>query len=249
MAALDTLLTQCCWPELAPPYEEALHEAVAFILSRFEPLGIVASGTIIRGNPRKTSDLDIYVIHDKPQRQRIQRFFNGVPAEIFVNPVKAVEGYFAEEQADARPITAHMLATGFIILDRDPVVEQLRQQARELLQRPPMPTEKQLLYQRYGIATHYEDALDMVEMNPTATNMMLGLVVYEMLHYHFRKAGLFLPRDKDLLDSFNGELADLAREFFSSGDLNHRLVLAKQIARQTIEASGFFEWEMPLEDV
>ncbi len=70
--------------------------------------GIIVAGTHISGNPDPTSDLDIYVIHAHPQRQRIQKRFKGVPAEIFVNPPAAIRRYFAEEVR--RPSTAHMLA-------------------------------------------------------------------------------------------------------------------------------------------
>jgi hypothetical protein len=53
------LLPLCCFPDLPALYSGALRQAVAYILGVTEPLGIVASGTILRGNPSPSSDLDI----------------------------------------------------------------------------------------------------------------------------------------------------------------------------------------------
>ena len=86
------------WPELSPHYDAALREAAAYILGRYEVLGLVASGSIIQGNPHATSDFDLYVIHARPQRQRVQKRFGGVPVEIFVNPPVMIRRYFEEER-------------------------------------------------------------------------------------------------------------------------------------------------------
>jgi len=122
----NELLSQCKWPELEEKYDLALRSAVDFILENYSVLGIVVSGTIIRGNPDPSSDLDIYVIQSEPFRQRLQKLFNKIPAEIFINPPKAVEGYFEKEQEARRPLTAHMLATGFVILELDPIINKLQ---------------------------------------------------------------------------------------------------------------------------
>ena len=139
VADSESLFAQCRWPDLPARYAEALREAVRFILARCPDVqGIVVSGTILRGNPAPSSDLDIYVIRRELRRQRVQKFFNGVPAEIFINPEKKVPDYFAAEQRDACPITAHMLSTGFTILDCDGVIAGLQARARQLLQTPPV---------------------------------------------------------------------------------------------------------------
>src|SRR5687768_3080307 len=98
-------------PGLASPHAEALREAVEHAIARFSPVGIVAAGSIVRGAAGPTSDLDVYVLHGEPWRQRVQRRFRGVPAELFVNPPAAVRRYFETEHAARRPLTAHMLAT------------------------------------------------------------------------------------------------------------------------------------------
>jgi len=246
------LLEQCAWPALPAPYDQALHAAVEFILSRFEPTGLIAAGSVLRGTPDATSDLDLYVIHRAPFRQRIQKFFNGVPAEIFVNPPAQVERYFVSEQAAARPITAHMLATGHVLLSLDPEVKALRERARALLNEPPTLTDAQRTWARYLAANLYEDALDIAERDPDNASLLLAQAVTGMLQFAFQDRGSFLPRSKALLDklaALDPDLADAARRFFMAGTFEARLELAAHIADTTIGARGFFEWEAAPETV
>ena len=247
------MLNQCEWPELPDESDKALRDAVSYVLDHFSVAGIVASGTIIRGNPDPASDLDIYVIHRGSFRQRVQRFFSGVPVEIFVNPPSAIEKYFAEEHASRRPLTAHMLATGFVILELEPIVGHLRAKAREYLSRPPgKPDSPTITMARYGIALLYEDAVDVAGRDPVTAHMLLCRATTEMLNFCFTQSGRFLPRHKDLLKELAGldsETADLARRFYATSSIESKLALGGRIADRTIGARGFFEWETPPEDV
>ena len=249
----ESLFAQCRWPDLPAPYANALREAVQFILERCpDAQGIVVSGTILRGNPAPSSDLDIYVIRRELQRQRVQKFFNGVPAEIFINPAKKVADYFAAEQRDARPITAHMLNTGFTILDCDGVIAGLHAHARQLLQTPPDPSAEALTFARYMAATRYEDATDIANTRPETARMILGLAVHAMLRYHFLADHRFVPRDKDLLavlEAWDAPLGALVRCFYGAVTLEEALDAAEQIADRTIATHGFFEWESKPEAV
>lgn len=246
------LLRHCRWPDLPPPYGPALQEAVSYILEQFDVLGIIAAGSIIRGTPHRSSDFDIYVINAQQQRQRIQKFFQKVPAEIFVNPVSTTEGYFQDELKRGRPGTAHMFVTGFVVLDRDPAVAQLRRQAKTFLASPPNPSEAHLTFLRYGIVDQYENACDIMATNPAGASMILSLSVFGMLQYVFWKINRYLPRDKDLLDTIadlDPPLANLVQDFYRSVDINKRQMIAAKIADRTIETKEFFEWQSPLEDV
>ena len=248
---MDNLITQCHWPELPEKYDLALRRAIEYILGRYRVSGIVASGTILRGNPGPSSDLDIYVIHAEHFRQRVQKFFNNIPAEIFVNPPQAIEGYFREEQAERRPMTAHMLATGYVILDLDPVVDALRAKAIELLSQPP-GAPKELVMPRYMAALLLEDAMDVAQTDPATAQMILSQAVSEMLKFPFIQSGQFIPRTKSLLaelEKFDAETARLAYRFFEAGEFKSRLEIAGKIADRTIQARGFFEWEMNPEEI
>ena len=74
------------FPSLPARYHDALKAAATYIVNTYHPQGLVACGSIIRGSPGPNSDLDLYVIHDQPWRQRVQRWFEGIPTELFINP-------------------------------------------------------------------------------------------------------------------------------------------------------------------
>ena len=249
---MQDFINLCRWPELAEPYNKALKEAVAYILNNFAVLGILVTGTIVRGNPSPNSDLDICVLHSNPTRQRIQKFFNGVPTEIFVNPPDKIEQYLLEERSRGRPCTAHMWATGFMILDSDPAVEQIRKRAKRMLALPPTPKPQDQIAKRYAAADAYENAQDIQKTDPAGALMMLNLAVHQMLQYVFWEHKRYLPRDKDLLaelEALDTELAGLAQRYFITPEVEIRFTLAEQIADLTIGVRGFFEWESPLEEV
>ena len=242
----------CTFPNLPDKYDRALRQAVLFILEGFKPVGIIAAGTIIRGMPDAASDLDVWVIHLEPVRQRLQKFFNGVPAEIFVNPPWVIQKYFVEDQGEGRPISAHMMATGIVVLATDPVVERLRQTAISLVSAYPTLTPQKLTLARYAAATKLEDAMDIVERNPATGNMLVAEAVRQMLQYAFLKAGRFIPRDKDILDALRNMDSDLAGKvqlFFESTDWTGRLYLANELADRILQVRGFFEWSSEPEEV
>jgi hypothetical protein len=240
------LLARCVWPDLAPPFDAALRDAVAFVLDTFDPLGVIATGTIIRGTAHASSDLDVCVVHDAPYRRRIQRVFRGVPAEIFVNPAHVIRGYFEEEHRDARPVTAHMLATGFVVYARDPVVGALREEASAWLARRHTPSGDEVVRARYAAATRLEDGADVTEVDPATAMMLLADAVTAMLEHLCRVRDGRLPRPKELLATVaahDAEVARLATTFFTTADRGARLAAAHAIADRTIGARGFFEWD------
>jgi hypothetical protein len=234
------------YPDLREPYATALREAVQFVLSQTQSAGLIAAGSILRGRPDKSSDIDLYVIHLQPWRQRLQKWFNGVPCEIFINPPAAIESYFDEEQAGAQPITAHMLSTGFVMLDADPIVDLLIQRARNKLAQPPLSTNLRLMMARYTAATQFEDAMDVAGRDISTANMILCKAVSSALEYFFLARNRMIPRDKDLLAELAGvepKTAAVAQQFFSSGQWEERVATAGMLMDRIIGARGFFEWE------
>jgi hypothetical protein len=234
------------YPDLREPYVTALREAVAFIHTRTQPIGIVASGSIIRGALDAFSDLDLYIIHRQPWRQRVQRWFNGVPCEMFFNPPGLIEGYFADEHAEGRLMTAHMLGTGVVVLDEDPIVSALIAEAKVWLAIPPHYADFGLRMARYTAATLFEDALDVAERDPATATMLLGEAVSTALEYAFRSRGRLVPRNKDLLRSLSDldmSASEAATRFYTSATWEQRLSAATMIMDGLIGARGFFEWE------
>ena len=241
---MNDLMKKCTFPQLEKKYDTALKEAVRYIFQHFNPVGIIASGTIIRGNPDPFSDLDINVIQREPFRQRIQKFFNGTPTEFFINPVSMFDKYFKEEKR--RPSMANMLATGFLVFQNDPVIDKLCEEAKQTLTKAPEASDIELTMSRYSSATLLEDAFDIAEKDPAASNMILDKAVLSMLEHHFLKKCLYQPRFKDIIKELiklEPELGRLAEEFYLTGNLREKITIAEKIADRTIETRGFFEWD------
>ncbi len=239
------MFEDCNFPKLPIQYDIALRGAVSFVLASLRPVGIIASGTILRGNPDATSDIDLWVVHLEPMRQRLQKFFNGVPVEIFVNPPWTIQTYFAQDQSSARPISAHMMATGHVILAIDPIVDELRRKAEWLLTQPPDLNEEAITRAKYTAATHFEDGTDIAFRNPVGASMMLSQSLVEMMRFAFLQARRFIPRDKDLLEEFallDNEAAAKVRAFFKTSDCQERVSLATEVADRILGTRGFFEW-------
>jgi len=140
-----------------------------------------------------------------------------------VNPVASAERYMDKEIAEARPLTAHMLATGFAVLDLDGWAADVRVRAQALLDAGPPADPERDLRIRYGAATLFEDATDVVERDPALAQLLLCEALVAMLDYSALAAGRFL----------------------ASSDLAERVGLAGEIADRTIGTRGFFEWESP----
>jgi hypothetical protein len=247
---MNPSLQDCHWSDLPEPHLTALKQAVAFVLESFDSvLGLIVCGSVSRGIFDASSDVDLYVVHAANVRQRIQKSFNGVPAEIFVNPPARIEQYFAEDVRSRRLITTHMIGTGIVIWQGDAVVQTLRDQARASLQSSPeIPAN--LTSPRYMIATGFEDALDKLEKDPPTARLILFKVVDRLLEFAFEKMGRFVPRHKDTLAeirALDATLGDFAERFYRVESLEAQFDIAGSMMDHLIQARGFFEWTSPLE--
>lgn len=121
MTDLDSIV----WPDLNKHYLDALKDGTEWIIDKFNPIGLIVSGTIVRGNPDKSSDFDIFVIHNDNFRQRIQKIFKSIPFEIFVNPPSSIFKNLMDEYKSQRQCTAHMLATGYVLINKADIIDEL----------------------------------------------------------------------------------------------------------------------------
>lgn len=232
------------WPSLPPDVDLACRELVGWVRATFDSMGIVVCGSIVRGEGGPRSDLDVIVLHRAPWRLRDQRRFQGVPAEVFVNPPSAIRGYFAAEHARARPSTAHMLATGVVVHATEPVVGHLIVEARSWLARTPEVTEDRLVRLRYEIVDLLDDASDLIDRDPTAATLLLGQVVDRAIALVFWQHRLFQPPRKDVvrrLQEIDPGAAELVYEY-TSGAPEHRLWIVAALARHTSGTDTFFGW-------
>ena len=182
-------------------YRIALDQALTWIKSNYTATGIIVSGSIIRGNPNKNSDFDIFVIHDSLFRQRVQKFFNKVPCEIFVNNTEQVYQYFESELADNRPVSANIIATGKLYMGNDnQKIVALVDDAKKYISLPKPLTEEQLIFYKYAISNLFEDATDIYTTDKITTLYILDKVVMDIIHFIFYAKQQPLPRLKDRIE-------------------------------------------------
>jgi hypothetical protein len=231
--------------QLQEKHRIALRLALESVASVTDPVGIVVSGSIIRGNPGPSSDLDIVVLHDQPWRRRIQRLFNGTPTELFINSQEWIEHYIRDEATRGRPSTAHMLTTGLLVKDREDRMAGLIRTAHEVLARGPGLRPDALLRERYLAACLVEDALDFEGADTADARRILALAVDALVRYAYLQANRHLPRSKERLQLLAGFAPDLAR--LLSKTLGEAPADAMGTLRQASElalgVSGFFEWD------
>jgi hypothetical protein len=242
-----------------PPFDHALAELEAYAHATWRPLGLLVSGSIVRGEAGPTSDLDVFVVHDQPWRLRAQRRFAGVPAELFVNPPARIRQYFATEHADGRPATAHMFATGEVHgiagAPPHPVLHELVREAHDWLARPLAFTPAQLAARRYGAVDHLDDARDLVDAGSAAdlaaAQLLLAAAVSYIIAYAFLGRGQRQPRRKravaalTALDPIAGDLA--CRWSTQTG--HDALATVETLARHVLGVDTFFAWETDPEPV
>ena len=154
-------------------HQHALRQALEWLPTVAQSLGVVASGSIVRGNPHAASDLDIVILHGAAWRRRVQRWFNETPTELFFNSEAWLRSVIEREAAQGRPVMAHMLATGMLLQDTGGRMAAIVDHARAVLERGPCLGADALLRDRYAAATLVEDALDfaaapMPEVQPMA---------------------------------------------------------------------------------
>lgn len=227
-----------------PPFDRAVAALEAYVRETYSPLGIVVAGSIVRGEAGPNSDLDVFVIHDQPWRLREQRRFEGVPVELFINPVEQVRRYFASGHAEGKPDTAHMLATGEPIEPVGEVVHELIAEAREWLARPLDPTPEELASHRYADVDALDDARDVIAFDPAAAGLILAEAVRCIIGYAFWKERKFQPRRKDAvaaLAAMDPEAAALVGQWAASTGMDAFSVV-EALARHVLGADTFFEW-------
>lgn len=248
MNKFDTIV----WPDLSKHYLDALKEGTKWILDNFNPTGLIATGTIIRGNPDKSSDFDMFVIHEDCFRQRIQKMFNSIPFEIFVNPPSSIIKNLNDEYKSQRQPTAHMLATGHILINKADIVDTLIVNARTNLEKKPDYDEYQANVLRYKAAVLLEDAFDIKDKDTGMVNLFISNTVQAILDWFYYKEQVFMPRQKDLLlntEKMNPEIGKCSRKIMESTLIEEKIDCLKKLADLTIETYGFFEWESKREEV
>jgi len=227
-------------------YKIALEQALTWINSNYRSTGIIVGGSIMRGNPNKNSDFDIFVIHDDFFRQRVQRIFNSVPCEIFVNSIEHIYKYFEKELANNRPVCANLLATGQLYKgsDNQKILTLIEEAKKYAVLSIPL-TDEQLIFRKYTIANLLEDVADLYVIDKTTALFILDKIVIDIIDFMFLCHQQPLPRVKDRINALlelDYQTGQAIKKYYSETSIAQKYELAKQMVLHLTGTTGFFEW-------
>jgi hypothetical protein len=197
----------------------------------------------VRGNPDPASDFDI---HRHSWRRRVQKWFDGVPTEIFINSPEWIGTYLKQESADGGPVMAHMLATGAVVYSSSPETHWLIERAQESLEQGARFSEAALERQRYGAACLYEDAFEVADRDATSAMRILGRAVEATVRYWFACRRRYSVRSKEHFEQLRSEdpvTGDLIERVLLAPVFVDRTAAARDLAQRGIGHTGFFEWD------
>jgi len=131
-------------------------------------IGVLVCGSYITGSPTTHSDLDVHIILNENVNYRVRgnRIVDGLLIEYFSNTPQQIRKYFEEDYISIRPSSQTQFITGKIILDRTGVVQQLKEEAKQMLDKnyEDIDTSVNEL-QKYGLWDMLDDLQDAFENN------------------------------------------------------------------------------------
>lgn len=227
-------------------YTKCIDEALVWIHANYTANAIFVCGSIIRGTANANSDFDIYVLHSGDYRQRVQKFFNNVPCEIFINNIAHTQASFESELKSNRPCTAHMLATGIVYFDDKSIdTSALVIQAQKYTGLSLGLNEQQINAAKYSIALAFEDATDVLHIDEATTQMLLHKAISETITYVYALNKMPLPGVKSRIANLSvvtPPVADLIAQFYAATSVAAQYNLAGQVLDTLDISRTFFEW-------
>ena len=98
-------------------FETAIQATSSVLANRFPGYSFAfASGSIIRGEGTKGSDVDLVVVFDRLETAWRETFVEGdLPFEVFIQDSETLSWFFESDIARGCPVIIHMVATGQIL--------------------------------------------------------------------------------------------------------------------------------------
>ncbi len=212
-------------------------------------MAIIVSGSVVRNEGSKNSDLDIYVIHNDNFRQRITKYFNGVPCDLFINNIVHINNYFIKEHINNRPVTADMIATGNVVYGSDnqyviDVIERAKIEAKSAL----TLSSEEVKIKKYELLTILEDVEDVIENDLGLANYILQNLMLKTIDFTFLRLNTPIPRAKNrlkVLIAKDAKLGQKIRNFYTHQNVTGQYEICKELINVLLESEkdSTIEWE------
>jgi hypothetical protein len=200
----------------------ALEAAKQFVDTYFPNCqGAILSGSIVRGEATKTSDLDIVIFDDQllsPFRESLIEF--RWPIEVFAHNFTSYKQFFQSDCERARPSLPKMVSEGIVLVDKG-CITAIKEEANQLLKMGPEPwSEETIKIKRYFIT----DALDdFVGSTNRAEELFIANTLAEMVHeFVLRTNGHWIGSSKWIVRALKQYDEQFADEFLEAFDVYYK---------------------------
>ena len=224
-------------------YRKALETFIHPFKQDHNVIGILLSGSYVHAKPDKNSDLDVYIIEkENTFRERGNTWIDGFEIEYFINPVKQVRHYFKTE-AGISPHTAHMLVHCEVLYQNGNLLDELREEALELLNKcRPNPDENQRELLKYGLDDIWKDIEDVYLKSDDFAFALLGNRLVEYCIDTLGKIMGFYPdkakRLEPQLREINPGLTNLLKAFLLSSEKKRKFEVLRNMKIKMEELLG-----------
>lgn len=227
--------------------QKYLKIAEKFLIEKFPKAdSAFVSGSIIRGEGTKHSDLDIIILFPKIANAFRESFvYESVPIEAFIHDPETIHWFVDDEKKSGGAYLAHMISTGKIIPKPTKLSAQMLRYANSALKSgPDAISTDTLLKLRYSITDLIDDLRD---DRPQQERVACAIRLYPLLAEAMLRSngqwlahGKWIPRKLKVADPKMAKRFDTA---FSDIFLKHSAIKLVKLSEEVLEPFGGFYWE------
>ncbi|MEH6934444.1 nucleotidyltransferase [Bacillus mycoides] len=171
--------------------------ARSIITSQFSNCDVaLLGGSVARGEATKTSDLDIVIFDQSLSSCYRESFYsNGWPVEVFVHNFETYKTFFKSDCERGRPSLPQLVSEGIELKGKDEIVEILKREANELLNKGPEKWSEETMKQKRYFITDTLD--DFIGATKREEELFIANLLADLVHeYVLRVNGRWLGNSK-----------------------------------------------------
>jgi hypothetical protein len=205
------------------------------------------SGSMMRGQEKPHSDIDLVVLYDKennPQAYRENFFYQGWPIEMFCQNENSLQCIFEEERKNRRGIMLNMVSSGIIVPEENFRGQEIKEMAIQILKEGPEPLNKEEMEKdRYFICDMLDDLRD--DKSKSEYYGVLSKLYNELGPFYLKANRVWYGDGKALsrlLKNFDEELAEDYQQAFGKAFIDNDMKPVIELAEKMLKPFGGGFW-------
>jgi len=165
-------------------------------------LGVLVFGSFVRGNFNKHSDIDVYILQNKPPiYSRESYMLDAIRVDVTIDGREFAEKSLKTETHSVRRVFSHMLAHGEVLFEKKRVLTSLRKIAINNLKSRTKYTKGELLMHLYSIEDFYGEVLRFQKADDAFSfEQNMNLLINNSIECFLKIKGEYLQRPNELRD-------------------------------------------------